>query len=1050
MTRIFKPQSLGLLKKVERRPDGTLLIVTVTGLFDLAASDADRFETEQSMWAMTSEVMPKGRVLDICMPKPTAEILVGGYAAAPRGETAERLLLEWRIGDVHKRLLVTGDRWWQATGGSYVPTAPIPFAKMPLTPERAYGGSGNAVNPDGIGANAVTVTLSGTPAPLPNLEVPELAIRAIADVPPTAEFGPMSLEDPRRLKFAGTYDKHWLNTLAPGLASDLDPRLFLFAPEDQRLAGFLTPGEPFALRNFSADHEIISGRLPQFRVRAFAGRGDGMTELGMRIDTLWLFAGARRGVLLYRGALKVEDIEAADVTDIMIAYEPLSAEPRPFEHYVEVRALRSDPKNAMRYAFADYQLAPPIRPEVAAERLARKQQALAKQKAARAASMHWIAERQFDKLDLPAALRPEMTFDADTGTDDILLPLPEELESGEFDVGEMLDGMQALTLKLQTELEAAAEAAKAKMAAAEAFASGTADAAAIDRLLVDLGAGDQATALDEALAAFKLPEIPEEAAPGVADTAGAAVDTARNWRQALLATGNTSVDEPEQFSMARARFLGLPEGRPLQPVRRAMTVPTLDSFPTLEIPAEADGKMAPSAAGPSLEAIIGNIAGEPLLPADERDKLAASLEAANSKIAEAFPKLQAGDRSPLEALLDLVAAAPGPGYSSPQQALADVQSRLDTTLGEANAGLDAAEAQLSDGMAAARLATPVPLKPDKPLTQAVARQLGRVVFEHFGTGADLRGRDLAGADLSGLDLSGADFTGAFLEGARLDGARLSGAVFVRAALTGASLRGADFSHADLTEANLARIDATEARFISARLVKTALMEARCAGAVFDGAEISNLQCIKLAAAGASFNGCRIAESIIMAADLARTSWRGAALSRLQLLDVDLAEADFDHASFERTAFLKARAAGSRWSDASIDQLHFIGEIDLTGASFARAVGERLTFIDARLDGADFTRARIATLCFVKSSLPRASFRAAAIRRATLSRNDFQAADFVAADLFEAMLGRADFSGATFRGANLFGADILDARLAAADFSGANLTRTMLAVMRDVD
>ncbi len=83
MTLIVKPRTLGVMTKVERDPPGASLIVSAYGQFDLAAPDPYRFEGEQSLWQLAAKELPAGSVFDIGMPKPAAELLVAGHAAAP-------------------------------------------------------------------------------------------------------------------------------------------------------------------------------------------------------------------------------------------------------------------------------------------------------------------------------------------------------------------------------------------------------------------------------------------------------------------------------------------------------------------------------------------------------------------------------------------------------------------------------------------------------------------------------------------------------------------------------------------------------------------------------------------------------------------------------------------------------------------------------------------------------------------------------------------------------------------------------------------------------
>lgn len=176
MPTLVKPRTLGLLSKCERCPPGASLIISAFAMFDLANPAADRLEGEQDLWVMAAKELPPGNPLDIGMPKPQAEVLIGGHAAAPQGRPTERMVLGWTLGPMQKHLLVTGDRYWQMTASGWRPTAVQPFRQMPLTRQRAFGGPGYAANPVGAGYGALHRTMAGELVALPNVESPEHAI----------------------------------------------------------------------------------------------------------------------------------------------------------------------------------------------------------------------------------------------------------------------------------------------------------------------------------------------------------------------------------------------------------------------------------------------------------------------------------------------------------------------------------------------------------------------------------------------------------------------------------------------------------------------------------------------------------------------------------------------------------------------------------------------------------------------------------------------------------------------------------------------------------
>lgn len=70
---------------------------------------------------------------------PVFEVIVLGAAHAPGGRPVPSMNVALSVGDVTRSMRVTGDRGW--TGGSRpMITRPVPFYRMPLTFDRAYGG----------------------------------------------------------------------------------------------------------------------------------------------------------------------------------------------------------------------------------------------------------------------------------------------------------------------------------------------------------------------------------------------------------------------------------------------------------------------------------------------------------------------------------------------------------------------------------------------------------------------------------------------------------------------------------------------------------------------------------------------------------------------------------------------------------------------------------------------------------------------------------------------------------------------------------------------
>lgn len=113
-------------------------------------------------------------------PRTGTDLVVLADAVAPvGGEPATRVDVRVRAGSYDLRLAVFGDRTWQRDGDALRPTAPLPFVRMPVTWERAFGGTTKteygdlpfAHNPSGRGFCMSEELAEGLA--LPNIEDPD-------------------------------------------------------------------------------------------------------------------------------------------------------------------------------------------------------------------------------------------------------------------------------------------------------------------------------------------------------------------------------------------------------------------------------------------------------------------------------------------------------------------------------------------------------------------------------------------------------------------------------------------------------------------------------------------------------------------------------------------------------------------------------------------------------------------------------------------------------------------------------------------------------------
>lgn len=192
---------------------------------------------------------------EFALPKPSTDVLLTGHAVADRDD-ARMVDVSLRVGPVARRIRVFGDRRWQRGVAGWRPSQPLPFERMPLRWERAFGGIAaektgatqeyESRNPVGRGFAAASQD-DFTDQPLPNLEDPAALIDTPHDRPPPACFAPVAPTWMPRRAHVGTYDAAWTQRRAPYLPLDFDSRYFQVAPPGLIAPSYLVGGEPVEL-----------------------------------------------------------------------------------------------------------------------------------------------------------------------------------------------------------------------------------------------------------------------------------------------------------------------------------------------------------------------------------------------------------------------------------------------------------------------------------------------------------------------------------------------------------------------------------------------------------------------------------------------------------------------------------------------------------------------------------------------------------------------------------------------------------------------------------
>ncbi len=350
--KVFKPGKLGILTRCAEANRECLFSVSIMGFFPF---DETKLLLDQDMWTFVPSELGQ-TVLDEGMPKQKGEVLVKASAFNSEDEPRPTCPVRLQIGEIDKSLYVIGDRHWKGNHQS----EPQEFRSMPIVWERAFGGEGFETNPAGKGFAPVE-TDHGPIQFLPNIEIPGKLVTKPKEQPEPVGFLPYELIWPQRFSKVGTYDQKWLKELFPGYAKDFDWSFFNVAPPDQQIRGFFRGDEALVVEGMHPKEPRIEGRLPGVKGRCFITQrtddGPEFREIETKLDTVWLFPHAKRGVVIFHGMVTIGEDDGADVEEIIIGAEWID-ETKTAEHYREVIAKRLDKEEGTFHILKDEDLLP--------------------------------------------------------------------------------------------------------------------------------------------------------------------------------------------------------------------------------------------------------------------------------------------------------------------------------------------------------------------------------------------------------------------------------------------------------------------------------------------------------------------------------------------------------------------------------------------------------------------------------------------------------------------------------------------------------------------
>jgi hypothetical protein len=236
------------------------------------------------------------RPADLVPGKPGTDVVLLGHAYAPRGRRVTELPVSVQVGHLRKTLVIIGDRQWVRGRLGAAMSKPVPFERMPLVYERAFGGcppsQRGAERPDldernPVGTGYCASRRDVDQMRLPNLEDPRYRIQRWRDTPPIAGLGAIDAHWTPRRRLAGTYDATWRAWRCPLLPADFDPRFHSVASAG---LGSREPlrGELEVTLVHLAIEPVLRFRLPGLRVCMAFHRGGELDEHCAELWTLVL------------------------------------------------------------------------------------------------------------------------------------------------------------------------------------------------------------------------------------------------------------------------------------------------------------------------------------------------------------------------------------------------------------------------------------------------------------------------------------------------------------------------------------------------------------------------------------------------------------------------------------------------------------------------------------------------------------------------------------------------------------------------------------------
>jgi uncharacterized protein YjbI with pentapeptide repeats len=337
--KIFNPAQTEITFRVfSLAPKKYSMSVALLVRFNLHPDGEPSPDSKSPVWDVLKPAMKGYSTYDEGWPKLLGEYIVFGAAYLPSMQTLQPISAVVSIGDLSKQLAVFGDRHFNVAG---LPTNPITFERMPISPQTAFGGESDQTNPYGKGADVKKEASGELLRLLPNVELPNAPMTSPFTKTAVAGFWPFYADMPQRTQYLGKFDENWVKTRWPHLPVNTDFSFFQVAPEDQCLkVGFWKGGEAITVQNMHDKHAVLNANVPHLRVRIFGAsqnvKGEFVAgEAKTRLETVFLVPDFLTGIALFRAVIEVDDPEGSDIVGLCAEIEQIDQPAKPTDYYID-------------------------------------------------------------------------------------------------------------------------------------------------------------------------------------------------------------------------------------------------------------------------------------------------------------------------------------------------------------------------------------------------------------------------------------------------------------------------------------------------------------------------------------------------------------------------------------------------------------------------------------------------------------------------------------------------------------------------------------------